>query len=333
MILLVFIFMTILLILTASIVVPVGSLGKFERMRRAEKLDDIEVDRELYYGEVISLQRVISALLLVFTSALAVVEFGWLIGVVIALVIAVEYGAAARLAFIRNAMTKQYIKVERRLFGFIKKYPKVFSAIGYFTPESAELRLHSHDELRHLVETSHSVLSADEKQRLLSSLDFSGKVVRDVMTPRSVIDAVKKGELLGPLVLDDLHKTGHSRIPVIDEDIDHVVGILHLRDLFEIDGAKKHTSKVESVMDKRVYYIHEDQSLEHALPAFIKTHHHLFVVVNSYRETVGLLSLEDAIESLIGKKIVDEFDTHHDLRAVAERNPRHNNVVSNGTNV
>jgi CBS domain containing-hemolysin-like protein len=86
-------------------------------------------------------------------------------------------------------------------------------------------------------------------------------------------------------------------------------------------------------MDPKVYYIHEDQTLEHALAAFLKTHHHLFVVVNEYRETVGILCLEDVIEALLGRKIVDEFDAHDDLRAVAAHNPRSNNSSSKSHDV
>lgn len=74
-----------------------------------------------------------------------------------------------------------------------------------------------------------------------------------------------------------------------------------------------------------VFYIHGQKSLTRALHGFLKTRHHLFVVVNEYRETVGLLSLEDVIEALIGATIVDEFDAFDDLRAVAERNPNRNN--------
>jgi CBS domain containing-hemolysin-like protein len=144
------------------------------------------------------------------------------------------------------------------------------------------------------------------------------------MTPRGVIDSISKKELLGPLVLDDLHKTGHSRFPVIDGDIDHVVGMLHIQDLLILD-AKQRSNTVEKVMEPRVFYVREDQTLEHALTAFLRTRHHLFVVVNEFRETVGVLSLEDVIEVLLGRKIVDEFDAHDDLRAVAARNPRGNN--------
>jgi magnesium and cobalt transporter len=144
------------------------------------------------------------------------------------------------------------------------------------------------------------------------------------MTPRGVIDTIGKKELLGPLVLDDLHKTGHSRFPVTDGDIDHIVGVLHIQDLLVLD-ARQRSATAEKAMEPRVFYIREDQTLDHALTAFLRTRHHLFVVVNEFRETVGIVSLEDVIETLLGRKIVDEFDAHEDLRAVAARNPRGNN--------
>jgi putative hemolysin len=92
---------------------------------------------------------------------------------------------------------------------------------------------------------------------------------------------------------------------------------VHLRDLLSLDVRESKTA--EQLMEKKVYYIRHDDSLQHALAAFIKTRHHLFVVINESRETVGLLSLEDVLECLIGQKIIDEDDVHSDLRAVAAR--------------
>ena len=86
-------------------------------------------------------------------------------------------------------------------------------------------------------------------------------------------------------------------------------------------------------MDEEVCFIHEDQDLSHALKAFIKTEKLLFIVVNSYRETVGVLTLEDVIESMIGQKINDEFEQHTDLRAVAAKNIRANNSPAQAKNV
>jgi CBS domain containing-hemolysin-like protein len=86
-------------------------------------------------------------------------------------------------------------------------------------------------------------------------------------------------------------------------------------------------------MEKKVYYINQDQTLDHALAAFLKTRHHLFVVVNGYRETSGILTLEDVIETLLGREIVDEFDLYDDLRAVAAQTASENNNTKHGANV
>jgi len=322
------------LVAIASIVVPNGTLGKFERQRRSAVKIDIEVERELYYGDIVSLRHVLEALFLVVTTAFSVASFGWVIGIIVAVVIALEYGALARLKVVRSSMTKQYYKIEPKLFDFIQRYPKVVKYIRIFTPESQEIVLHSREELQHLIDSSIGVVSKDEKKLLLSAMSFQSLPVSDVMTPRSMIESINKEEVLGPLVLDDLHKKGYSRFPVIENDVDHVIGVLHLRDVLTLDASKKHaTSRAESAMEPRVFYIHEEQTLEHALNAFIKTHHHLFIVVNQYRETVGLLTLEDVTEALLGREIVDEFDEHEDLRSVAARNPRANNTSADGHDV
>jgi CBS domain containing-hemolysin-like protein len=161
---------------------------------------------------------------------------------------------------------------------------------------------------------------------IIASLSFEARQVREIMTPKSVIETIKKGEILGPLVLDDLHKTGHSRFPVIDGDIDHIVGILHIKDVLTLDTSKKHTSKVESAMNKHVHYIRDDHTLDQALSAFLSTHSHLFVVINEFRETVGILTLEDTLEALLGRSIIDEFDAHDDMRAVAARKAKHGSL-------
>lgn len=195
---------------------------------------------------------------------------------------------------------------------------------------SDEARIYSDEELLDLLHRSSGVMSADQMSRLQASLAFDDKTVGDVMTPRTVIDTADVNDAIGPLVLDALHKTGHSRFPVIDGDVDHVVGILYLRELIDLKSGHK---TVKSAMDSKVYYIHEAQDLSHALHAFLRTHHHLFIVVNDYRETVGLLCLEDVLETLLGKKIRDEFDQFDDLRAVAASNPRKNNTPKGKTDL
>ncbi len=316
------------LVLLASCVIDASDVSFFEIERRKRKGDQAAIAlarRKEHLADLLSLQRVAISLILVIVAALSVAAWGWVVGVAIALIIALQYGLLARLSFVHSFAQRHYDKFEPSLVKFIENYPIITKVVRTITTPVHDAKLGSRDELLHLVAQSGVVLHHDEKALIAHALTFGEKTIREVMTPRSVVDTIGRTELLNPLVLDQLHKTGHSRFPVLDGDIDHVVGVLHLRDVIVVDGTKKHTSKVETAMEQKVYYIHENQTLDQALAAFLRTRHHLFIVVNEYRETVGIVSLEDVIEKLIGKKIVDEFDAHDDLRAVAEQNPRKNN--------
>jgi len=316
-----------LLILTAM--QPANSkLSVFELKRRVvlgDKSAEVVLTRESLLGDVVSLQRVLTALMLVIVVLLSVVTFGWLVGIFVALFVALEYGSIARLKIIKSLSHKIYLKLEPYIFNFVQKAPFLFKLLRSVPLDnnSSDWQLGSRIELEHLVGESNGILTADEKKLIVHSLEFSDQLVGTIMTPRSMINSIKDSEFLGPLTLDDMHKLGNSRLPVIKGDIDHIIGILNLRSLLTLDI--KRSSTAEKAMDPKVYYIREDQTLHHALAAFLRTRHHLFIVVNEFRETVGLLCLEDVIEALLGRKIVDEFDAYDDLRAVALHNPHANN--------
>lgn len=314
-----------LLVLVMGIVPKRTAMSVFELERRKKAGNHeatLALRREQLVIGIISLQKVIVSLLLVIFVAVSITTFGWLVGIIISLLVALEFHAIARASFVQSLSQKLYRHYEESLLHLVEKYPRTFRAIQAAVPSvPTDHQLDSKEELEHLVKNAGAVLSKEEQKHILNGLKFDQRQVREIMTPRGMIDSVSKKEILGPLVLDDLHKTGHSRFPVIDHDIDHVVGVLHIQNLLVIDSGKKSTS-VEKAMEARVFYIHEDQTLAHALAAFIRTRHHLFIVINEFRETVGVLSLEDVMEALLGHKIVDEFDTHEDLRLVAARNPR-----------
>lgn len=323
------------LVAVTSIHPKPSQLSTFELERRSEGGDSQaahELRRNKTLVDIESLQRIASALLLVVFVVISVLAFEWFFGIVISGVVALEYGACARLGFISKHSNRLYEKYEPQLLKFVERFESVFRFIRSATPAQPMVKLSSKAELHHLVADSGNILSSDERKLIVNGLEFEARLVKEIMTPRSVIDSISKSEHLGPLALDDLHKTGHSRFPVIDEDIDHVVGMLHIQDLLTIDARRRSTS-AEKAMEPRVFYIKEDQTLQHALAAFLRTHHHLFVVVNEFHETVGLLSLEDTIEALLGRKIIDEFDAHEDLRVVAARNPRRNNSSDGAENV
>ncbi|HSX53128.1 MAG TPA: CBS domain-containing protein [Patescibacteria group bacterium] len=156
-------------------------------------------------------------------------------------------------------------------------------------------------------------LSAEELRIAAGALTFGDKLVRDVMTPRRIVKSVATTDAMGPHLMDELHASGHSRWPVYQDKPDNIVGMLYARDLMSAGNG----GQVRDLMKKHVYYVHEEQSLSQVLGAFLKTKHHLFIVVNAFEEIVGIITIEDILEQILGKPIVDEFDKYDDMRAVA----------------
>ncbi len=172
-------------------------------------------------------------------------------------------------------------------------------------------------ELSHMigaVQVTDTDLSSEELRIVKHALTFGDKSVHDIMTPRSVVKSVRDDDVLSPVLLDELHKSGHSRFPVFMSDGDKAVGILYIKDLIDV---KSH-SRVSELMHKPIHFVNEDRELDHVLQAFIRTKQHLFLVVNSFAEITGLVTIEDVVEQVLGKPIIDEFDKYDSMRDVAE---------------
>ena len=160
-----------------------------------------------------------------------------------------------------------------------------------------------------------SAVEADEERIARGALSFGDRTVSEVMVPRSMMTAVEKNTLLTPKEIAKLKASAYSRFPVYDGSIDTVVGTLYAHELV---GAA-HGKKAGEVADPTVKYVRETDLLDRLLNGFLKTRHHLFIVTNNFSETVGVVALEDVLEAILGKKIVDEFDVYDDARAVALR--------------
>lgn len=323
-----------LLTVAASVAPRRSVLSPFELERRRREGDTAaaeELRREVLLEDILSVQHVVEALLLVFTVMASVAAFGPLFGAFVAVLVALGYGRLARTELVHSLAQRLYEKIEPSVIRQVERHPQIGKYIRTVSVGPNDQEVSSREELIHMVETSGTILSVDEKKLIVNGIGFKDKIVEQVMTPRGVVETIPKAELIGPLLLDELHKTGHSRFPVTDGDIDHIVGVLHIKELLTSFDRKSQTA--EKAMEARVFYINQEQTLEHALAAFIKTRHHLFVVVNGYRETAGIVTLEDVIEALLGREIVDEFDVHDDLRVVAARSAKTNNNSPHGTNV
>jgi metal transporter CNNM len=177
--------------------------------------------------------------------------------------------------------------------------------------------VYSKDELVKIVEehshSDESDVEADELTIVENALSFGDRTIEEVMTPRSVVVAVEEGAVLSPELLNELHDSGHSRFPVYSVDFDHVVGILFWRDMHNV----RDKIRAGEAAEGDVYFVNELEKLDHVLNAFMKTKNHMYIVVNEFKEMVGVITMEDVVEEILGREIVDEFDRYNDMREVA----------------
>lgn len=303
-----------------AITIHVDPNKSFERQRRLKKGDSTakhETMRASVIKDLYALKYLIeTASLIIFLVCLFVI-YDWMWGSVIGFGLLLLIQPISRLSFFQKFAQKIYQKYEGRFLPYLKKIQPLTKFI-YPNINQQSYVIESKEELIHLIESAPAVFSVEEKQLLTHALQFETTTVNKIMTPRSVVETVQADETLGPIVLDRLHKTGHSRFPVVEKDLDHTVGILYAHD-FMTNLSSEQTVNVKQAMDHTVYYINQSHNLAQALATFLHTKHHLFIVVNEFEESVGVISIEDIMEALIGRKIVDEFDKYEDLRAVASR--------------
>lgn len=212
-------------------------------------------------------------------------------------------------------------KVSPALAWIAERLHPMLDMVGRALRRIFPLRVHSglyeKEDLARLLEQqktqSDNRIAAGEIDLLINALQFGDKTVTDALIPKRVVKSVAADDTIGPVLMGELHATGHSRFPVYEGSKEHIIGTLYLHDLV----GRASTGKVRDIMHKRVVYVHENFTLYQTLQAFIKTKKHLFIVVNEFEEYVGIITIEDVLERVIGKLIVDEFDQYDDLRAVA----------------
>jgi len=148
-----------LLLLVASMHPIHSQLSLFELERRATSGDESAqkaLEREKLLNDIISLQHVVTSLLLIIIVLLSVSTFGWIIGIFVALFVALEYGAIARIKFLRQIAQKLYAKIDSSLLKFVKKVPVLFALLrsALAGDDLASNKIDSREELQHLVDES-----------------------------------------------------------------------------------------------------------------------------------------------------------------------------------
>jgi CBS domain containing-hemolysin-like protein len=295
-----------------------------ELKRRAAKRDPVaeQLYRAVSYGNSV---RTLLWLFIGFTSAVSVVLLArelpvWVSLIIVApiLYIVFSFIPASRLTPLGERLAVYATPV----ITWLLNYGHPILSRGADAVEKryvdAHTKLFEREDLLELIERQQkqhdSRFTAEELEIAKRALRFDEHNVSDVMTDRKVIKVVLAGDTLGPILIDELHKSGQDHVLVRESTKGKFVGNLPVKQL----GIKT-TGKVSDLMQQPVYYLHEDDTLSEALHAFFVTNHPLFLVVNSFEEFVGIVTVENILQQLLGHVPGSDFDQYADITAVAGR--------------
>jgi CBS domain containing-hemolysin-like protein len=174
-------------------------------------------------------------------------------------------------------------------------------------PAGEHENVHSAEELRIIVEQSQEggVLQAQDADLLEGVFEFSEKNAREVMTPRTDIDALDVSATLDE-TLALIEESGRSRYPVYEDSIDNIIGLVLAKDLIPILRSPPPNFTMRSIM-RPVHVVPGSREVESVLSDFKRLKEHMAIVLDEYGGTAGLVTMEDLLEEIVGE-ILDEYD-------------------------
>ena len=200
---------------------------------------------------------------------------------------------------------------KKLLFGVAKVFVGIANLFARPAGGSASLRQSNlmEEEIRSLVDSAGETgeMESDETELIHSVLEFSDTVAREIMTPRTDLDAVPLD--INPYDLVELiQESGHSRIPIFEGSDDDIVGIVHAKDLF-LAMLRGKPVNISSLM-RPPLYVTENKSIDDLLAEMRHSKSQMAVIKDEYGGTSGIVTIEDIIEELVGE-IQDEHDDEH----------------------
>ncbi len=161
-------------------------------------------------------------------------------------------------------------------------------------------------------------IEADQERVISNILELGTRSVRDVMTPRTVTFSLDEALTVAEVMEKDPLLSSHSRIPVYNNEPDNVTGIILRKDVLLAAAEQKSSLPLTQLLSP-VHFVAETSPLNRVLIEFFDLQQHLFVVVDEYGAVTGVISMEDIIEEIVGREIVDESDKTKDMRELARK--------------
>ena len=166
---------------------------------------------------------------------------------------------------------------------------------------------HSQEEIRLLVETNQKRMDRSKLGReiVTNALELDDRIAREIMQPRTKMVGLDLNTHITEC-LRIAEETNFSRFPLYDDDLDHTIGVVHVKDIYRLRNRARRASDLISIA-REIIFVPETCRLEKLLELFLDRKLHYAIVVDEFGGTLGMITLEDILEELVGE-IQDEFD-------------------------
>jgi CBS domain containing-hemolysin-like protein len=167
------------------------------------------------------------------------------------------------------------------------------------------------EEIKTLVDAGEEggLLEEEEKEMIYSIFEIGDTLAREIMVPRIDVLALEVDTPL-PEAVEAVIRLGHSRIPVYQETIDNIVGLLYAKDLLRVWKNQSEASSLRALL-RPAYFVPETKKVDELLAELQQKRIHMAIVVDEYGGTAGMVTLEDIVEEIVGE-IRDEYDANEE---------------------
>ena len=210
------------------------------------------------------------------------------------------------------------------LLPLIRFFKMIIKIMYYFFGKKSlkEKKEITEEDLITLIEAGkdEGVIEEEEKKMIRNIFEFGDTMVKEVMIPRVDMDCISSDTKLNS-ILKLIKRMGHSRIPVYEETIDNIIGILYAKDLLGI-YEKWYTSKEKFDLKeiiREAYFVPENKKIDDLLDIFQRDKIQIAIAIDEYGGTAGLVTMEDVVEEVVGE-IIDEYDKEIKLFEITEDN-------------
>jgi putative hemolysin len=206
-----------------------------------------------------------------------------------------------RLLILFSITVSPFLYIFRLYDGFVRR----LAGIAETTPQ--EQQEEKQEEFLNGLEQhrTEGVLDEEQQEMIENVLELSSSTADEIMTPRTDIVAVEVNSDL-QMVLDTINEAGHTRVPVYEDNIDNIVGLIYAKDLLTEIGKDPAEFKLRDKI-RNAYFVPETKKLRALLHEFQNQKLHIAVVLDEYGGTAGIVTLEDILEELVGE-ITDEYE-------------------------